>query len=47
VPGYLPKVPQDPFDGGDFVYRLTPSGYELHSRQTGSNGRPISVDDSG
>jgi hypothetical protein len=47
VPSYLPKVPKDPFDGGDFVYRLTPSGYELHSRQLGPYGKPISADDPG
>jgi hypothetical protein len=47
VPSYLPNVPKDPFDGGDFVYRLTPSGYELHSREVGINGQPISVDNPG
>jgi hypothetical protein len=47
VPGYLPIVPKDPFDGGDFVYRLTPTGYDLHSRQVGVQGKPISADDAG
>jgi hypothetical protein len=44
VPKYLPKVPKDPFDGDDFVYRLTPKGYELHSRQVDFQGKPISAD---
>ncbi len=44
VPTYLPKVPRDPFDGGDFVYRLTPSGYKLNSRQVAPQGQPISAD---
>jgi hypothetical protein len=47
VPSYLPSVPKDPFNGGDFDYRLTPSGYELHSREIGINGQPISVDNPG
>ena len=47
VPRYLPKVPKDPFDGGDFVYRLTPKGYELHSRQVDFQGKPISADNPG
>ena len=44
VPNYLPKVPRDPFGGGDFVYRLTPKGYELNSRQVGVQGKPITAD---
>jgi hypothetical protein len=44
VPRYLPKVPKDPFDGGDFIYRLTPNGYDLHSRQVDFQGKPISAD---
>jgi hypothetical protein len=47
VPGYLSKVPKDPFNGGDFIYRLTPSGYELHSREIGVHGQPLSVDNPG
>jgi hypothetical protein len=47
VPGYLPKVPRDPFDGGDFIYRLTLKGYELHSRPIGIHRQPISADDPG
>jgi hypothetical protein len=47
VPNFLPKVPKDPFDGGDFVYRLTPNGYEVHSRRVGPHGKPISADDPG
>jgi hypothetical protein len=47
VPSYLPAVPKDPFDGGDFDYRPTPSGHELHSRKVGFRGRPISADDPG
>jgi hypothetical protein len=46
VPKYLPNVPSDPFDGGEFVYRVTPSGYELHSRQIDHQGKPISADSS-
>jgi tetratricopeptide (TPR) repeat protein len=33
VPGYLPEVPKDPFGSGDFNYRRTPYGYELHSSE--------------
>ena len=45
VPRYLPEVPKDPFNGGDFVYRVTPSGYELHSVEIESaSGRPFSAD---
>ncbi len=47
VPAYLPRVPKDPFHGGDFIYRPTPTGYELHSSETGINGRPITADDPG
>jgi hypothetical protein len=46
VPGYLPEVPKDPFGGGPFVYRLTPTGYELHSSGVDSaTGKPIVLDD--
>jgi hypothetical protein len=45
VPRYLPKVPKDPFSGGDFVYRLTPTGHELCSREIYPfNGKPYSAD---
>ena len=47
APTYLPKVPRDPFDGGEFVYRLKPRGYELQSRQTGTQGKPITTDNPG
>ena len=46
VPGYLPEVPKDPFGGGEMVYRLTPTDYELHSIGIdGSTGKPIVLDD--
>jgi hypothetical protein len=46
APGYLPEVPKDPFGGGPFVYRLTPTGYELHSSGIDiSTGKPIVLDD--
>ncbi len=41
VPDYLSALPNDPFSGGQFVYRLTPEGYLLYS--VGVNG----VDDGG
>jgi hypothetical protein len=47
VPNYLPKVPKDTSDGDDFSYRLTPSGYELHSREIGVHGQPLSADNPG
>jgi hypothetical protein len=31
VPDYLPQVPLDPFGGGEFVYRPTPTGFQLCS----------------
>ena len=46
VPGYLPEVPKDPFGGGPFVYRLTPTGYELHSSGIDeATGKPLVLDD--
>jgi hypothetical protein len=46
VPRYLSEVPKDPFGGGEFIYRVTPTGYELHSAGIEpTTGRPISADD--
>ena len=46
VPGYLPEVPKDPFGGGEMVYRLTPTGYELHSVGIDeATKQPIALDD--
>jgi hypothetical protein len=46
VPDYLPEVPKDPFGNGEFVYRLTPTGHELHSAGTEvTTGKPIALDE--
>jgi hypothetical protein len=46
VPDYLPEVPKDPVGGGEFAYRVTPTGYELHSAGIDAATRkPIAVDD--